>query len=315
MVSTPLSQTADAAGVVRRAPDTDLGLLFAWLASIAVHIIVFAVMVAVPWIHETIGTTETPAITATELRDLPKQARFSMVPVESPFASKPKVEREQTHITPEKQSTLRELAQVVRPKLSVVGIGTGGGEFAKYGLHVGTGGAGPQFFGLGGEARAARRIVYVVDRSGSMLGVFEDLRKELKRSIDRLRKSQKYHVIFYSTDPPVEALPRRLVNAIRASKEKTFAFIDQITPGGMTQPIEAMKRAFALEPDLIYFLSDGDIPEAELLKENLRLWNREEQVRIFTIAYVSSAGRQLLEDIAREHHGAFRFVSEYELEG
>ena len=272
-------------------------------------------MVAVPWINNTAGAPATHDVTATALRDLPKHPKFSMVPEESPFAQQPRPEQQQTRITPEQQRTLRDLAQAARPRLSVVGIGTGGGDFAKYGLHVGTGAVGPQFFGLGGEARAARRIVYVVDRSGSMLGVFGDLRRELKRSIDRLRKSQKYHVIFYSTDPPVEASPKRLVNAIRASKEKTFDFIDQITPGGMTQPIEAMRRAFALEPDLVYFLSDGDIPEAALLKENLRLWNRQENVRIFTIAYVSSAGRELLEDIAREHNGAFRFVSEYELEG
>jgi hypothetical protein len=128
-----------------------------------------------------------------------------------------------------------------------------------------------------------------------------------------LRKSQKYHVIFFSTDPPVEAPPGRLVNAIRSSKERTFEFIDMTTPEGMTQPIEAMRRAFVLKPDLVYFLSDGDVPEGEQLQEELRTWNRREQVRIFTIAYVSSAGRQLLEDIAREHNGAFRFVSEYEL--
>ena len=143
----------------------------------------------------------------------------------------------------------------------------------------------------------------------------DDLRKELKESIHRLRRSQKYHVIFYSTDPPLAAPPGRLVNAIRQSKERTFDFIDQTYPEGMTQPIQAMEDAFGLNPDLIYFLSDGDIPEAELLKQNLKEWNHNRKVRIFTIAYVSAAGRGLLEEIAREHNGAFRFVSEYDLGG
>jgi hypothetical protein len=309
----PIPLTPNAAPSDRRR-DKDMALLIAWLASLAVHVVLFSAMVAIPWIHHTIGRAEAPPVATTDIRDLPKQTKFTMAPTKSPFADAQEELTRPTHIAPEQRDTLSELRQVTKPELSIVGIGTGGDEFSKYGLRVGSGSGGPQFFGLGGEARAARKIVYVVDRSGSMLGVFSDLRTELKRSIDGLRKSQKYHVIFYSTDPPMEAPPSRLVNAIRASKERTFKFIDETMPEGMTQPILAMKRAFALEPDLIYFLSDGDIPEAEPLKDNLKIWNRKKQVRVFTIAYVSSAGRSLLEEIAREHNGAFRFVSEYDLE-
>ncbi len=293
----------------------DTALIWAWAASSGLHLVLFLVMVALPWINETIGGTKSPLVATTDLNDAPKRMKFAMTPVESPFAKMQRDQNKPSRISPDQQGTLRELSSPNKPDLSIVGIGTGGGEFSKYGLNMGGGQAGPQFFGLGGEARSARRIIYVVDRSGSMIGMFDDLRKELKRPIDGLRKSQKYHVIFYSTDPPIEAPPSRLVNAIRASKTRTFNFIDQVTPDGMTQPIEAMRRAFRLKPDLIYLLSDGDIPEAELLKENLATWNRDEKVRIFTIAYVSGAGRQLLEEIARLHNGQFRFVSEYELDG
>ncbi|GJM23726.1 MAG: hypothetical protein DHS20C16_01410 [Phycisphaerae bacterium] len=294
---------------------TDAALIWAWAASLGVHMILFTIMIALPWIQETIGGTKSPRVATTDLHDAPKRMKFAMTPMESPFAKMQRNQKKPSRISPDQQGALRELSTSNQSDLSIVGIGTGGGEFSKYGLNMGGGHAGPQFFGLGGEARSARRIIYVVDRSGSMIGVFEDLRKELKRSIDGLRKSQKYHVVFYSTDPPMEAPPSRLVNAIRASKTRTFDFIDQVNPEGMTQPIEAMRRAFRLKPDLIYFLSDGDIPEAELLKENLAQWNRDESVRIFTISYVSAAGRHLLEEIAREHNGQFRFVSEYELDG
>jgi len=296
-----------------RARRGEFALLAAWIASLCVHVALFALMVALPWMRERAGRDDAPVVSTTDLRDLPKSANFSMVPAESPFTATRQTPQQQERIIPRERTALDELRTVRPARVEIVGIGTGGGEFSKYGIQVGAGGGGPEFFGLGGEAKAARRIVYVVDRSGSMMGVFDALRKELKRSLDRLRKSQKYHVIFFSTDPPVEAPPGRLVNAIRSSKERTFDFIDLTQPEGMTQPIEAMRRAFALKPDLVYFLSDGDVPEGELLKENLRTWNRKENVRIFTIAYVSSAGRQLLEDIAREHSGAFRFVSEYEL--
>ena len=291
----------------------DSALVLAWLVSVGVHIILFGTMVAIPWITESMGRDDSLDLTATEIRPAADETKFTMVPNKPARLTPPVEQRADEQVVPKRKSSLDQLTEPTRDKLAVVGIGTGGGEFTKYGLRAGPGGSGPQFFGLGGEARAARSIVYVVDRSGSMIDVFDDLRAELKRSIDRLRKSQKYHVIFYSTDPPLESPPARLVNAIRATKEVTFEFIDQVMPEGMTQPIEAMRRAFLLEPDLIYFLSDGDIPTADQLKEELRLWNKEEKVRIFTIAYVSTAGRQLLEEIAREHNGEFKFVSEYDL--
>lgn len=294
---------------------SDVVVVSAWVASVVVHVLLFALMVAMPWIHQTFGTEDAPQVTTSGLREIPQPARFTMVPANAPFVQRNQAPNATAAVKPQTQTSLSDLSRVKQRELSIVGIGTGGGAFEKYGLGVGAGGPGPQFFGLGGEAKAARRIVYVVDRSGSMLGVFDDLRRELKRSINALRKSQRYHVIFYSTDPPLEAPPGKLVSAFRANKERTFEFIDQASPQGMTQPIEAMRRAFALKPDLVYFLSDGDIPEAEALKENLRTWNRRMRVRIYTIAYVSSAGRQLLEEIAREHDGAFRFVSEFDLAG
>ncbi len=314
MTETSLSSQPQAIPGKKSVSRMDKPLVIAWLVSVGIHVILFSVMVAVPWISQSLGLAEEPRVTTTAIRNLPQETKVKIVPLESAVVQSHKSQKVETKITPQRKTTLRELSRTKDPKLSIMGIGTGGGEFSKYGLQVGPGGSGPEFFGLGGDARAGRRIVYVVDRSGSMLGIFDDLQKELKRSIDQLRKSQKYHVIFYSTDPPIEAPPGRLVNAIRASKERTFEFIDGTTPEGMTHPLEAMKRAFTLKPDIIYFLSDGVIPEGELLKEELRTWNRKEKTRIYCIAYVNSGGKELLEDIAREHNGAFRFVSEYDLE-
>jgi len=198
-----------------------------------------------------------------------------------------------------------------KPELSIIGIGTGGGEFDDFGLGLG-GDAAPDFFGVGQAARGARRIVYVVDRSGSMIDTFEFVRRELKRSIGSLRRSQKFHVIFFNSRAPLEAPPKRLVNAVEAHTEPFFEFLDQVVPTGGTEPETALNRALQLRPDLIYLLSDGIDFEAGLLTK-LNEWNRDRKARIFTIAYLDRTGREILEIIAREHGGEFKFVSEYDL--
>lgn len=198
------------------------------------------------------------------------------------------------------------------PALPGVGVGTGGGgDLDRYGMGGLGGGGAPSFFGLGGEARGTRNIVYVVDRSGSMLTTLEGVKKELVESVGKLRRTQKFHVVFFNSGAPLENPPRRLVSAIQAHKQEFFNFLGQIAAGGSTDPRPAMRRAFAVEPDLIYFLTDGEFDEG--LIELLDVLNRGRRVRIYTIAYVSQAGAPLLERIAREHNGQYRFVSEEEI--
>jgi hypothetical protein len=215
-------------------------------------------------------------------------------------------------VKPKPLEQLTDAVNAARPELSIVGIGTGGGEdFSKYGLRASAGGPGPNFFGLGRQARGARRIVYVVDRSGSMMTTFDAVRQEMRRSVNGLRRSQKFHVICFNAGPPLENKPRKLVPATSRHRGRLFEFLDTIQAEGSTDPIPAMERAFQVRPDLIYFLTDGDFDPA--LVERLRVLNREEKVRIFTIAYVSEGGRILLEQIARENNGDFRFVSEHDI--
>lgn len=202
------------------------------------------------------------------------------------------------------------------PEISIIGIGPGGGEgggdATRYGLTVG-GGAGPEFFGLGPSVPGVRSIVYVVDRSASMLLAFDHVKKELKRSIYALRRSQKFHVIFFNRGVLMECPTTRLVNAIEVNLVQLSKFLDAMDPPtGQTQPAPALRKALALEPDVIYFLSDGEF-DAELI-DRLDRWNDERRTRIFTIGFDNEyEGRKLLELIARQHNGEFKFVSEDDL--
>lgn len=200
------------------------------------------------------------------------------------------------------------------PGVPVIGLGGGtagsGGDSGPPGVALGSGG-GVNFFGLRSSAPGVRSIVYVVDRSGSMTDTFTAVRAELKKSISALRRSQKFHVIFYNSGDPTENPPLKPVPAIDANKRAFFEFMDGITPSGGTRPERALRQALALEPDLIYFLSDGAF-EAEVV-DRLKEWNRGSRTKVYTIAYLDPQGRKLLEAIARQNGGEFKFVTEHDL--
>jgi len=282
-----------------------------WLLSAMYHAALFGIMYLVPWLSGlSQDATPAPAPFTAIVGDVdqPPVSLTRSAPVEtSEFVERVKP----LQFAPKDFQPVPKAAPAQSTGLNILGIGTAGGDLDKFGFSVSSGSGGPEFFGLGGQARGARRIVYVVDRSGSMLTTIDGVKKELRQSIGKLRRSQKFHVIFFNAGSPLENPPKRLVSAIQANKRSAYRFVDGIAAGGGTDPRLALRRAFAVDPDLIYFLTDGEFdPKIVTLLSAL---NRNRRVRIFTIAYVSRTGAPLLERIAREHNGEYRFVSEDEI--
>ncbi len=298
-------------------------VITAWMLSLSVHAACLTIMLLAVFPYAAADeAADLPLVNAQLIGDVHARpaspaARTSAV-AESGFGA---LRQDGPRFTPSTAPASDALARISPsvggpgPDLSILGIGSeggfGGGD-GGFGLTLdGGGGGGPEFFGVTATAPGVRSVVYVVDRSGSMVDTFHRVRAELKRSISALRRSQKFHVIFFNAAEPLESPPQRLVNAIDAHKQQFFGFLEAVSPGGGTKPERAMRRALALEPDILYFLSDGVFDPA--VAQKLDEWNRERRTRIYTIAYLDQTGRQLLENIAREHGGEFRFVSEDDL--
>ena len=279
-------------------------LVLIWVASLLLHIAAVAIMFFVMFPYAPNRQERLPVTRAELIGDL--EAASFTAPRETESRQVVQLDPLDVRYAPKEFDPLSEVVVTKKPELRILAIGAGGGDFSEYGL---TGGSGAvEFFGLGGSARGVRRVVYVVDQSGSMLDTFGYVRDELQRSISKLRRTQKFHVIFFNWGRPLESPPKRLVSAIQGQKRQFFNFLETVHPEGGTHPEQAMRRALALDPDLIYFLTDGEF-DASLIGK-LDQWNRDRHVRIFTIAYFDRAGAQLLEHIAREHRGEFKFVSE-----
>jgi hypothetical protein len=285
-------------------------VLAAWIISIAVHATLFFGMTVLVFPS---SAGEEPDLPVTHADILGPVAPTPFVPSQVPDlrTGASVLEPHEPRLMPKKFAQLSDLGMLKKPQLPIIAIHGGRSDLAKYGLAANFGG-GAEFFGLRGSAAGARKIIYVVDRSGSMIDTFAYVQAELKRSISALRRSQKFHVILFNAGEPLENPSKRLVSAIDAHKEQFFEFLDTVVARGGTRPEAAMRRALAMEPDLIYLLSDG-VDFRPSLFQRLDEWNKQRRVRIYTIAYLDQTGSELLERIAREHNGEFKFVSEDEL--
>lgn len=207
--------------------------------------------------------------------------------------------------------------------LELIGVGGGGapsgGELAVFGLTAGGSGAGPRsnFFGSGGNAY---NIVYVVDRSGSMLDSMDLVRRELLRSVSELADTQSFHIVFLGEGTPLENPPRRLVPATRENKLEAAQYLKTIQAQGSTQSIPALRRAFEVldnadkskKGKLIYVLSDGEFKD-NYDKRVLTLMaelNKSKDVLVNTVLYQYKApvAEEFFKTLAQQNGGIYKYV-------
>jgi hypothetical protein len=162
-------------------------------------------------------------------------------------------------------------------------------------------------------------IVYVVQRSGSMMETLDYAKAETIRSINSLQPDQNFHVIYFASGMPVENPPKKLIPATDTNKRQAADFLRDVVPEGQTNPNKAFERAFQVTNDkgekvqLIYMLSNGNFPSECVAF--VRKLNPDKKVKINTICFIAPAveGQPLLEAIAKDSGGKYRFVTQDEL--
>lgn len=172
-----------------------------------------------------------------------------------------------------------------------------------------------EFFGT---PAYGKRVIFVVDRSGSMTDSIDFVKYELKRSIGALPEDKEFHVLFYSSGPPIEMPTRKPIKATAENKQKAYTFIDGVKPQGETDPSTALKQAFDCKPDEIYLLTDGEFDRETVglvkgLNDKAGRVLGEGKVRVHTIGFLYKTGEAVLKKIAEQNGGQYKFVSESDL--
>ncbi len=184
---------------------------------------------------------------------------------------------------------------------------TGQGQGKQPGGEGGEGGSGGGgFFGV---SLAARSVVFVIDRSGSMHGPrFERVQQELDHAINALNESQSFNVLMYNTE--VNSIFQHdregnLQKANRLNQKTARRRVSYTQPQGGTEGALAMRHALGIKPEAILFLTDG---EFEInLQEVFRL-NKQGTV-IHTITLGNGRSAPLLKRLAELTEGSYQHVN------
>ena len=166
-------------------------------------------------------------------------------------------------------------------------------------------------------------FVYVVDTSSSMSeGSRMGLAKsQLKGSLRLLRPNQKFQVLFYNEAITQMKLRRRTLQDLYVATEVhvqlAAAEIDRVQPRAGTEHKGPLLRAIDLQPDVIYFLTDGDNPALSTKGagsdlDDIRRRNRK-RPRIHVIEFGAgpkeSRRESWLQLLAHQSGGVYKYVA------
>lgn len=175
----------------------------------------------------------------------------------------------------------------------------------------------------------ARKIVYCIDASGSMISSFQIVLDELGRSLANLSPRQSFAVIFFQEDKAIETPPAgKLVAAGVEERTKAQKWIAaNVVPAGGTNPLVAIEKALDLKPDVIFLLSQDITGYGQFELDQKDLLERLDQrnprdpktgrrpVQINCIQFLDPDPLGTMDTIAREHGGpgGYKFLSRKDL--
>jgi hypothetical protein len=155
----------------------------------------------------------------------------------------------------------------------------------------------------------ANNVIYLVDRSGSMVDTFYGIKCELLESIGRLGKGQRFQIVLLGESQP-RALFKTCVLATPDNKVRTKKLLASVIARGQTKPIPAIQEAAkymrSKKNTAVVLITDyapEDCPAALKAAKDLG-------VPVHAILYgtKSKAGAAFMKSVAKETKGTYRYV-------
>jgi hypothetical protein len=293
-----------------------------WIASVALHGLMIMLGFLITWTAVLLAPEQEPTVIIADF-DALRYEPLQMLDLKQPLQEQIVQDRVETESV---EDVINDrLNELQLDPLNLISDAANASPLAPFAPTPTSGRA--EFVGL--SSTNARRIVYVIDASGSMIRTLPIVTQELARSLEGLSREQSFSVIFFQRDQALVAPPGgRLSTATRQEKTRVMQWIEaNVVPTGTSNPVGALEAAMALEPDVVFLLSENitgggqwEIDQGDLLALLERLnpvdpRNGRRRTIINCIQFLDPDPLDTLRKIAEIHGGprGYKFLDRKEL--
>lgn len=159
---------------------------------------------------------------------------------------------------------------------------------------------------FGRRPEGGQRVVFVVDRSGSMDGQpMQQALKSVEACLGALSPEDRFGIVTF--DNAVETFQSKMLDASSETRSSAKDFLAHIDARGGTELLRGLEAAFAMlhgEQGDVLLLTDGQVGESEPLIQAAKAHG----VRVHCLGIGSASQDRFLSLLARETGGVERFV-------
>ncbi|MDB4670921.1 VWA domain-containing protein [Mariniblastus sp.] len=182
-------------------------------------------------------------------------------------------------------------------------------------------GVAASFFGL---QATGKRFVFIVDSSSSMSGRrWKNAVNELVASIQSLQSNQQFYIIFFDSrthlmfqgrvDKYRKSRRLKMIHATQDNVARVQRWVNGLDLGSDTRPRISFDYGLSLDPDAIFFLTDGEFSDGTFEFLMRVAAQSESKPAIHTVAFglnspFSNGTSETLEKIADRFRGKHRLV-------
>jgi len=177
------------------------------------------------------------------------------------------------------------------------------------------GGAGQTTTSVFGVTGKGSTFVYVFDRSESMTGAaLRRAKEELNQSLRTLTEHQQFQIIFYNHRPRAfspDGARAGLVLGEPSVIDRATRYVDSIVAVGGTEHGAALKMAFRLAPDVVFFLTDAKIQtmsDAEMDQLSRRAEDAGTVLHGIQFGSGPEPGNSFLKQLAKRNRGGYQYL-------
>jgi hypothetical protein len=173
--------------------------------------------------------------------------------------------------------------------------------------------AGASYYGI---PICARRLIFIIDTSGSMTGArLDSAKKELVQAIEKLPDRAEFNILVFNTSLAI--WNPKPVTATEKTKQLAIRFVNSLVAKGMTCTYDALRAALEMKVESIYLLTDGAPTNGQIVRPEEILvavqgLNRllGSSIHVIGIAPGPDDGRfsVFLKTLAEQNHGQYRKV-------
>ena len=300
-----------------------LSRIVPWVASVGLHVGLIGLAFLVTWSVVSLTDDEDPVLVTAEFDALTYDPLSTPRAVDMPIPEP--TDAPSIPVEPLEQVLQEHLAEL---DVAAISVDTGAPMLVGAADFAAAPTANAATF-VGMTTTNARRIVYVIDASGSMIRSLQIVIQELARSLGTLSPRQTFAIVFFQRNQAVSVPPaNRLTPATPQARARALDWIDDhVIPAGRSNPLAALERGLGLRPDVLFLLSENitgsgefEIDQADLLKllDELNPIDRKTGRRVTLIKcvqFLDPDPLDTLRHIAQQHGGpdGYRFLSRAEL--